>query len=99
MQATVFLCPSQDFINYYSADAVKHAQALAQRQGYAEIFSIEVNATGEAAADECFDLSNNPIREVQRDIVWGRRRSLSVGDVVHTAGDSFLCLPCGWQKL
>lgn len=99
MQATVFLCPTQDFIKYYSADAVKEAQALAQRQGYAEIFSVEVNATGEGAADECFDLSNNPMREVQRSFVWGQRRSLSVGDVVHSEGDSFLCLPFGWQKL
>lgn len=99
MQATVYLCPAQDFIKYYSKNAVAEAQALALRYGYAEIFSIEVNATGEAAADECFDLSNNPMREVQRDFVWGQRRSLSVGDVVHSAGESFLCLPFGWQKL
>lgn len=99
MQATVFLCPTQDFIKYYAADPAAEAQQLAQRNGYAEVFSVKVNATGLQAADECFDLSNNPMREEDRLLLWGRRRSLSVGDVVHTEGDSFLCLPFGWQRL
>ena len=99
MQVTVYLCPPQDFAKYYGEDVIAEAQALAMRYGYAEVFTIEVSATGQAAAEECFDLSNNPMREVQRSFVWGQRRSLSVGDVVHCAGESFLCLPFGWQRL
>lgn len=53
---------------------------------------------GEAAAEECFDMTNNPGRIAER-AALGNYRSVSVGDVVKIGGDCWLCLPDGWQKL
>lgn len=54
---------------------------------------------GEAAAEEAFDLTNNPSRQDEREQVYGRGRSVSVGDVVEVEGEKFLCMSCGWEKL
>lgn len=63
-----------------------------------------VEATGENAAEEAFDLSNNPCRQDERNLFWGDIRSLSVGDIVevnnHEDGRQFfLCDSVGWVKL
>lgn len=46
---------------------------------------------GEAIADELFDLTNNPGRQVEREEKYGRGRSLSVGDIVKV-GQSIGCV-------
>ena len=54
---------------------------------------------GEEAAEEAFDLTNNPSREDERMRVYGRGQSVSVGDVVLVDDDVYLCMSCGWEKL
>lgn len=54
---------------------------------------------GMAAAEEIFDLTNNPSRIVQRDALYGRFRSVSVGDIVNVDGTDWLCCPLGWWQL
>lgn len=67
--------------------------------------------SGIDAAEEAFDLSNNPSRQDERLLVQGYSRSLSVGDVVkivdYSKADSnlnfkveyYICLNMGWEKL
>ena len=67
---------------------------------YKEVGPFEVGTLkGEDAAEELFDLTNNPYRQAEREQVYGRGRSLSVGDVVTIDGDLYLCASFGWKKL
>lgn len=60
---------------------------------------IDVVGVGEDAAEEAFDLTNNPYRQEERELKYGRGRSLSVGDIVQSNGEKFLCMSCGWEKM
>jgi len=57
------------------------------------------NRVGQAAAEECFDITNNPGRIAERAKKFGNRRSVSVGDIVLIGGDAWLCQPFGWEKV
>jgi len=54
---------------------------------------------GEAVAEEVFDLTNNPGRQDEREELYGRGRSVSVGDIVDVDGRMFLCAATGWNEL
>jgi hypothetical protein len=56
-------------------------------------------ATAEDAAEEMFDLTNNPSRQEEREDKYGRGPSLSSGDVVEFEGVRMLCMSMGWAKL
>lgn len=63
-----------------------------------------VDVEGEDAAEEAFDLSNNPCRQEERNTHYGEHRSVSVGDVVvvanRTEGKKFyLCDSFGWVAI
>ena len=60
-------------------------------------FSDEM--TDEDVAEELFDLTNNPYRQEEREQVYGRGRSLSVGDIVVVNGNILLCAPTGWRVI
>jgi hypothetical protein len=96
--ATIFLAPIDARIKFYG-DADTAVTELIREDRYQKIGSIATDKTGEAAAEEMFDLSNNPSRQDERDEKWGRYPSLSVGDVVHVDNESFLCMSMGWKKL
>ena len=97
--AVIFQAPAEAMINFYTGDAVKAAAELIKRDAYKKIGSIATEFRGEEAAEDLFDLSNNPSRIGERALVWGNYRSLSVGDVVHVDGESWLCCSMGWTKL
>jgi hypothetical protein len=98
--ATVFLADEAAMIRFYTEDQTAVARDLMRRDAYRELGQLVApGKTGEAAAEECFDLSNNPSRQAERDAVWGANRSLSVGDVVLVEGDMWLCRSMGWQRL
>lgn len=70
--------------------------------------SFYTELEGEEAAEYAFDLSNNPRMEVERMLIQGKTRSLSVGDVVEImaeADDGFqvwtklMCMPEGWREV
>ncbi len=54
---------------------------------------------GEAAAEEIFDLTNNPGRQAEREERWCHFRSVSVGDIVNVNGQDYLCASMGWKRL
>lgn len=60
---------------------------------------IEVPYEGEQAAEEAFDLTNNPGRQDERELKYGRGPSVSTGDVIDVDGTLYLCLSVGWKKL
>jgi hypothetical protein len=61
--------------------------------------SFNTHWEGELAAEEAFDLSNNPARQFDRDEKYGMCRSVSSGDVIEVGQEKFLCLSMGWAKL
>lgn len=66
------------------------------REAYRKAFSFDTELTGEEAAEEAFDLSNNPSREFERHEVVGSQRSLSVGDLVLAGENLYFCDRMGW---
>ena len=54
---------------------------------------------GKDAAEEAFDLTNNPGRQDERENKYGRGRSVSVGDIVLVDEAAYLCLSSGWELL
>lgn len=99
MPATVFQIPAHAMMKMYGAQPLAAVRALIRTDSYEMIGTFPTELTGEAAAEEMFDLSNNPSRDDQRAAVWGPHRSLSVGDVVFDGAESWLCLPMGWTKV
>lgn len=64
-----------------------------------EQIGVRCDLEGEEAAEEMFDLTNNPSREEERAKKYGNRRSLSVGDVVQVGDDNYICASMGWRKI
>lgn len=101
----VFLVDS-DFLSEFSFS--KDRAALARKymaEGFYKSAAIlSTRKSGEAAAEDAFDLTNNPNREDERDDQYGPRRSVSVGDIVrviNTGGTDidYLCDSVGWVRL
>ncbi len=66
---------------------------------YTNAGSFETPLIGEDAAEEAFDLTNNPGRDDERARVYGRGRSVSSGDVMDVDGVKYVCMSCGWEVL
>ena len=97
---TVFLVPNTHRVEFFRAGAKTQVEAMQKLWGeraYLALQPIEIDCTGEDAAEEMFDLSNNPARSEARHLV-ACNRSLSVGDVVQVDNDRFLCLSTGWYR-
>jgi len=104
MQATVFLVEDFERTEFYRVfldkDLDKIVSDLFRRGKYVKSGELDVlQFSVEAAAEELFDLTNNPMREAERDVRWGRRRSISVGDMIEVRGQRFLCAPVGWHQV
>lgn len=97
--ATILLAPSNRMRDFYSKDFEKIAQQLYNDFMYEAVVNINVPLTGVDAAEEMFDLTNNPNRQEEREQIYGRHRSLSVGDIVIVEGVPFLCASAGWKTL
>lgn len=71
---------------------------------YAETHFFTVPQAGEEAAEEVFDLSQNPSRDEERLSVYRNHRPVCVGDVVEClhrdrSRQFFLCDPIGWTQI
>jgi hypothetical protein len=97
-KVTVMLAPPDIMREaYFNDDAAKLVKQNLFRFQKVEV--TDVADTGEAAAEEMFDLTNNPSRQDEREQRYGRIRSVSVGDVIETGPDRFLCVSFGWEKV
>ena len=66
---------------------------------YTEQSEFETVLEGKAAAEEAFDITNNPSRQAERETCYGRLRSVSVGDIVEVDGVNYFCDSFGWEVL
>lgn len=65
-----------------------------------EPYPLKDKSEGECVAEEIFDLTNNPSRDGERVVRYGRGRSLSSADIVEVEGQgAYLCMSAGWTKL
>lgn len=101
MYAIMFLASSEvmrDF--FFNKDQVPFAREALVAGKYIATAPVNVGELlGEAAAEELFDLTNNPGRQEEREEKYGRGRSLSTGDIVAVNGEMFVCCSFGWKKL
>ncbi len=84
---------------YFRADQEQTARSLFKDGWYGDAGEFAVLGTDEAAAEEVFDLTNNPGRQTERAQLYGQGRSLSVGDLVEVDGVLWLCCSTGWRAL
>lgn len=99
-QVMIKFAPQHVMLAMYQEDrAVSTVQTALKERTYTNSDWFEVEASGEAAAEEAFDLTNNPGRQEEREEVYGRGRSLSVGDVVVVGKEKYLCMSSGWLQL
>ncbi len=84
---------------FNDADQVETAQTALRAGCYTACSPFESNHTGEEAAEEAFDLTNNPSRQDEREELYGNGRSVSVGDIIDVDGVRYLCLQVGWVQL
>ena len=100
-QATIHLMPAELRRRYaFLRDEQAADIADFYRRGYFNrqaVVACEI--TGEDAAEEMFDLTNNPSRQEEREERYGFHRSVSTGDVVEVDGAAWLCLSVGWKQL
>ena len=92
-----FVNPKKMAEFYFHKDINALACGMFVEGYYMALGAIELPQEGEAAAEEIFDISNNPNREKERYELFGLCRSVSVGDIVEVDGDLFLCAPVGWK--
>ena len=99
-KATIILIDSK-FLGefYFSQDPAALARKMLSEGYYDEAGTFESFEQGDAAAEDMFDMTNNPYRQDERLIKYGRRRSVSVGDMVKVDGEYFLCRPNNWIKV
>lgn len=97
---TVHLVNFHNSIAFYGEeDPSGLVKLLREDNQYKVIGTMAVTGEGTRAAEEVFDLSNNPARSEERAEMYGNHRSLSVGDIVNVDGTEFVCLPFGWHQL
>ena len=90
--------PSHRFmISEDAVDAVRKELAEGKYAQESELFTV----TGDSqdAAEEVFDLTNNPSRCDERFEKYGNGRSLSTGDVVVVGEEQWVCLSFGWAEV
>jgi lysyl-tRNA synthetase class II len=95
---TIKLAPSKTMSDFYMSDD-KMSLAKSHYDNYTVMESFHVYKSGEAAANEAFDLTNNPARQEERVERYGRFRSVSVGDIVNVDGVEYLCDSFGWSQI
>lgn len=62
-------------------------------------FIIVRGKKGTLAAEEVFDLTNDPDREEECKNRYGSNRSVSVGDILVVDNDFYLCGSFGWIQI
>ena len=98
---TVYFLNSRDSFQFYiSKDKRKLVSEFQDSGEYSPDWTFERNGhPDESICEYVFDVTNNPCRQDEREAVYGRGRSLSVGDIVSVNGNAYLCDSMGWLKV
>jgi hypothetical protein len=112
MKATVHLAPgSADYVPLFDGEErslteQQRREAMYREGQYIACRPIEVaiGTTPHHAAEEMFDLTNNPGRQEERERMYGTGRSVSTGDIVEveevlTGRTHWLCMSIGWKQI
>ncbi len=94
---TIKLAPSCLMREFYFGNTMQVAAKNISQ--YIDAGNYKTDQTGSDAAEEMFDLTNNPSRSSERLQKYGRNRSLSTGDIVTVDGVDFVCMSIGWKEL
>jgi hypothetical protein len=95
---TIKLVNNKNLADFYmGGDQVATAKSLLASGLYNKAGDFFFSEEGEAAAEEAFDMTNNPSREYERAKYYGRFRSVSTGDIVEVEGVNYLCCSFGWK--
>jgi hypothetical protein len=81
------------------SDMLDFATEMMHDKQYTNVAGCDLSLSGREAAEEMFDLSNNPSRCDERRVIFGNKRSLSVGDIVQVNVRLFACFSTGWVDL
>ena len=84
---------------FFAKDQVSEAKDSLKQGMYRNAGSFFFDTEGEAAAEEAFDMTNNPARQYERSKYYGNGPSVSVGDIVEVDGVNYLCASFGWKVL
>ena len=84
---------------YFQKDPVSLGQRLRKEGQYRTAAEYFTPVEGEAAAEQAFDIANNPSKGDERIRIFQSQRSVSVGDVVEVDGVPFLCASMSWEQL
>lgn len=96
----IMLVNTKQLVEFYlTENVVQLAKNLMESGDYVDIGTLSVEQKGYAAAEEMFNLTNNPSRQEERKRLYGEHRSLSVGDIVIVDGRAYLCTSNGWEKV
>lgn len=98
--ANVFLAP-RDVMRevYFNDDTVHLVKHAFDRYEKVAVVTVEGVEADEGIAEEVFDLTNNPYRQAEREKLYGRHRSISMGDVIEVQGVKYLCESVGWTVI
>ena len=107
MFASLYLAPRSiqaDMYFEHSTDKVREAFDNLEYTfgGQIEVEDMVAEAdysVAEMVADYVFDLTNNPYRQEEREMKYGRGRSVSVGDVIRVGDTMLVCMSCGWEQM
>ena len=80
-----------------AGDLGKVRARLGNYAEYSRPFNVE--GEGEDAAEEAFDLTNNPSRQEEREQKYGNGQGISTGDIVVVGEEQWVCMSFGWAKL
>lgn len=84
---------------FFKEDEAKMALIRSELPHYTIGGTFETDLEGQDAAEEAFDLTNNPSRQEEREEKYGRGRSVSSGDVIEVDGVKYVCMSIGWEVL
>jgi hypothetical protein len=99
--ATIKLANAELMGNFYfTSDPIALARNMLREGLYKVQGTMGVpGMEGMDVAEEVFDLTNNPSRQEEREELYGRFRSVSVGDIVNVDGTDWLCCKQGWWRM
>lgn len=78
---------------------VETARTLVNTSGYTQTWSGQLDLEGVDAAEEMFELTNDPSRRGERNTLCPGMRPVDVGDIVNVDGVDYVCLDMGWGVL
>ena len=95
---TIKLVPVELIREFFYVDNI---ESVAKRyyNHYEVCPSFELNCEDRDPAEDAYDLTNNPSRQRRREELYGRGRSVSIGDIVNVDGKDFLCDRIGFIKM